>query len=61
MIGWLENKLFFVRKDAYPDFDRIMSEAQTFAANKHATVIPVVIKPLRRNWADKVVTGDIDT
>ncbi len=51
---------WFFRKELYPDFDRIMLEARQFAANPDATLAPLAIHPLRRNWADKVVAGDDD-
>lgn len=61
LLGWCEDKLFFVRKEAYPDFDRIMFEAREFAKTPGATAPPVIEIPLRRNWAEKVVTGEVET
>lgn len=59
--SWLRDTFWFVRKEAYPEFDQIMSEAREFAKNPDATMVPLVLHPLRRTWVDKVLTGDEET
>lgn len=58
VIRWLQGTFWFVRKDAYPDFDLIMKQARDFADTRHETNPPHI--PVRRNWADKVLTGKDD-
>lgn len=60
-LTWLRDTFWFVRKEAYPEFDQIMLEAREFAKNPDATMVPLVLHPLRRNWADKVFTGEDET
>ena len=57
-LHWLQSTFWFVRKEAYPEFDKIMFEAREFAKTPDATNIPLVIHPLRRSWADRVLTGE---
>jgi hypothetical protein len=58
-LHWMQDTFWFVRKEAYPEFDQIMFEAREFAKTPGATDAPVIQVQLRRNWADKVVTGEV--
>lgn len=57
-LHWMQGTFWFVRKEAYPDFDKIMLEAREFAKTPDATMVPLALHPLRRTWADKVLTGE---
>lgn len=58
VLSWMQSTFWFIRKEAYPEFDKIMAEAREFAKTPDATMVPLVLHPIRRNWLDKVVTGE---
>lgn len=57
-LSWLQDTFWFVRKEQYPDFDVIMSEARDFAKNPDATMVPLIFHEPRKVWAEKVLTGE---
>lgn len=58
LLSWLQDTFWFVRKDAYPDFDKIIRQANEFVDDPDAIFPPEL--PVRRNWMDKVLTGKDD-
>lgn len=57
ILSWLRDTFWFTRKEAYPEFNQIMSEAREFAKNPDAMMVPLVFHEPRRNWTEKVLTG----